>query len=179
MVTSKLRGVNWNKWALIGMMAAKSLFSCTRRFWTAARWREPLWKCVGCRPPLCRSWRAISEDLKSKQQQNSNDVAPHQNGETFADLFRNSNFVRVGNPVGKEVEGEIIAVEEDNLYVDFGSKFHAVVPLPAKSLKEEYRRGTKVRVLVRDLELTGHFLGQSKHLSLLEAEAELVGLAKP
>ena len=79
------------------------------------------------------------------------------------------------DPVGKEVEAEVIAVAGDKLYVDFGCKFHAVVPLPETS-RERYCTGAKVIVVVKDLEVTGHFIGDNRHHSLLEAEADLVRL---
>ena len=101
--------------------------------------------------------------------------ASQQREETFSEMFRNSCFVQAVGPVGKTVKGEIIAVVDENLYVDFGCKFHAVVPRP--EVKSELsRKGSKVRVRVRDLEVTGHFLGDSRDTSLLEAKVELVGL---
>lgn len=97
----------------------------------------------------------------------------HTRGEelTFGEIFRNSKFVQTASPVGKKVRGEIIAVVNDNVYVDFGCKFHAVVAVP--QAKPEFK-GRKVEVLVHDLEITDHFLGDSKDTSLLEAEAEIV-----
>ena len=90
---------------------------------------------------------------------------------TFAEMFRNSKFVQTVSPVGKKVKGEVIAVVDDNVYVDFGCKFHAVMAVP--QAKPEFK-GRKVEVLVHDLEITDHFLGDSRHTSLLEAEAEFV-----
>lgn len=101
--------------------------------------------------------------------------ASQQREETFSEMFRNSCFVQTVGPVGKTVKGEIIAVVDENLYVDFGCKFHAVVPRPVVK-SELYCKGSKVRVRVRDLEVTGHFLGDSRDTSLLEAKVELVGL---
>ena len=51
--------------------------------------------------------------------------------ESFDEMFRNSNFVKLGRPQGKLVAGRIThIVERDDdktdLYVDFGWKFHAV-----------------------------------------------------
>lgn len=97
--------------------------------------------------------------------------------ESFKKLLDSSRFIQCIDPVGKVVEADIIAVVGEKLYVDFGSKFHAVVPLPEED-RECYRVGTKVLARVKDLEMTDHFLGDKRHLSLLEAEAELVGLAQ-
>ena len=91
----------------------------------------------------------------------------------FADLLRNSNLVRSGMVAGKTVPGVVTAVVGKNLYIDFGGKFHAVVtPDPHKTKK--WRAGAEVWVRVNDLEHTGHFLGSSKHVSLLEASVDLV-----
>ena len=101
------------------------------------------------------------------------DVKTYKKG-SFADLFRNSNFARTKNPVDKEVEGVIIAMKEDKMYVDFGAKFHAVVDLPRDSFG--YFVGAKVLVLVQELEAVGHFIGDPKHNSLLEAQVRLKSL---
>ena len=60
-------------------------------------------------------------------------VAPGslEDGETFEEMFRNSNFVKMGRPQGKLVAGRVTHVVENedstDLYVDFGWKFHAIV----------------------------------------------------
>ena len=92
---------------------------------------------------------------------------------TFQNLFENSRFVKALDPVGKEVEAEIIAIVEDKLYIDFGCKFHAVVTCP-DTHKEKCQKGTKVIIEVKDLEVTKHFIGDNKHQSLLEAEATFI-----
>lgn len=102
------------------------------------------------------------------------DLTKFQEG-TFQYLFENSQFVKAMDPVGKEVEAEILAVVGDKIYVDFGCKFHAVIPLPEKN-RERYSAGAKVIIIVNDVEVTGHFIGDNRHQSLLEAEAELVRL---
>ena len=40
----------------------------------------------------------------------------------------------------------------------------------------QYEIGKHVRILVKKLEMTGHFLGQRKHITLLEADGWLLGL---
>lgn len=95
---------------------------------------------------------------------------------SFETMFRNSKFVKMLDPVGKKVEGEIIAVVGNNLYVDFGFKFHAVVEKPEAD-SDQFVEGAKVVLLLKDLEMTMHPLGSSRDISLLEAEAELCGLS--
>ena len=98
---------------------------------------------------------------------------PTQDEKPFAELLRNSNLVKSGMVVGKTVPGVVTAVVGKNLYVDFGGKFHAVVTPDEHKIKK-FRTGSEVWVRVTDLEQTGHFLGSSKHISLLEASADLV-----
>ena len=98
--------------------------------------------------------------------------------ETFEELLETSKFF--GNcgetPVGQKVVAKIIAERGDNLYVDFGGKFHAVVPRPTKNGRL-YRKGKWVNVVVEDLEITEHFQGESTDVSLLEAQVGLLGLS--
>ncbi len=115
----------------------------------------------------------LMKNLSSSVDLAENDQTSHL---SFASLFESSKFARILNPVGKKVEGEVMAVIGDKLYIDFGCKFHAVVRLPEENA-DSFVEGTKVVVLVKDLEMSMHPLGSSKDLSLLEAEAELCGLA--
>ncbi|XP_045479222.1 28S ribosomal protein S28, mitochondrial [Harmonia axyridis] len=97
--------------------------------------------------------------------------------ETFETLLRNSKFIDLGDPSNKIVIGKIFHVVEDDLYIDFGWKFHCVCPRPKKS-SNEYVRGARVRLQIKDLELSSKFLGYEKDLTLLEANCFLLGLVQ-
>ena len=97
------------------------------------------------------------------------------NEATFEQLFKASKFVDILDPVGKIVDGKIIAVDGPNLYVDFGGKFHGVAIKPYK-FSERYIKGARVKVLIKDLEVGMHFLGSNTDTSLLEASIEIIGL---
>ncbi|EDO46321.1 predicted protein [Nematostella vectensis] len=99
--------------------------------------------------------------------------------ENFDELLRNSQFVKLGRPAGKRLKGRVMHVvardKAQDVYADFGWKFHAVETHP---LHKNFNVGDDVEVTLKTLEATGHFLGQSKRITLCEAEAKLTPLKK-
>lgn len=94
--------------------------------------------------------------------------------EIFEKLLRNSKLVSNGTfLVGQATVGQVVAIVNNHLYIDFGGKFYGVVP-QTKDL-QHMRKDSMVNVRVKDLEVTMHFLGAPKDSSLLEANIELVG----
>eukprot|EP00794_Sanderia_malayensis_P012265 gene12264-13530_t len=97
------------------------------------------------------------------------------NGETFEEMLESSPLMKIRRPQGLAVNGKITNICNDDLYVDFGGKFEVVVKRPSIRA-DEYKIGSKVRVMLRKFEMTGHFLGQNKHITLLEADGSLLGI---
>ena len=49
---------------------------------------------------------------------------------SFAKLLRNSSLIQIGDPNGRLVVGTVIETLDDNLFIDFGGKFHCVCKKP-------------------------------------------------
>ncbi|XP_060067403.1 uncharacterized protein LOC132547636 [Ylistrum balloti] len=96
----------------------------------------------------------------------------------FDQLLRNSKFVQIGDLRKTVVVGKIIQVVDNDVYIDFGSKFHCVCKKPKTSLQlddRKFQRGSKVKILLKDYEMTASFSGTSTDITLLEADATLLG----
>jgi len=96
---------------------------------------------------------------------------------SFASMLRHSKLIQLGDASAKVLEGHINEVVGDDLYIDFGGKFHAVCQTPLKNGRE-YVRGAKVRLRINELELSTKFLGASKEITLREADAVMLGIIR-
>jgi len=97
---------------------------------------------------------------------------------SFYHLLRNSNFVKLGSlkRAPKTVVGKIVRRIDGDLYIEFGGKFKTVCKLP-RTKSYLYVVGTEVLVALHDLEMTSRYLGAVRDITLLEADATLIGLA--
>ncbi|XP_022807213.1 28S ribosomal protein S28, mitochondrial-like [Stylophora pistillata] len=98
--------------------------------------------------------------------------------ENFEEMLRNSKFVKLGRPKGKTVSGRITHIVENDgkkdLYVDFGWKFHTVCT-EGRNIASQYKVNDLVKIKLINLEAAEHFLGQTRHITLCEADAKLEG----
>lgn len=102
-------------------------------------------------------------------------MATSNGAKSFATLLRNSKFITQGDFRNTTAIGKIFHITNDDLYVDIGMKFHAVVKRPQQEGKL-YVRGALVKMRLRDYEITDRFIGTDTDTSLLEADAVLLGL---
>lgn len=94
---------------------------------------------------------------------------------SFATLLRQSKFITQGDFRNSIMIGKVFHTTNNDLYVDVGMKFHAVVKKPSED-NRLYVRGSTVKLRMIDYEITDRFIGSDKDMSLLEADAVLLGL---
>ena len=91
---------------------------------------------------------------------------------TFAELLRNSSYIEMGDPKGKQVKGRVFKVVDDDLYIDFGHKFHCVCSKPQWYRKKVFP-GNEVL-----LKINGKCLFHVPFCHLLNAMAKIGGIKR-
>jgi len=54
---------------------------------------------------------------------------------TFAQMFKESTFVSLGNLENKYLIGKIVDIVADDMYIDYGGKFNCVCKIPATDIR--------------------------------------------
>ena len=75
------------------------------------------------------------------------------------------------------VLGKIYHVVDDDLYIDFGGKFHCICQRPYGPNSRQYRKGAQVKIRIKQVEMSQKFLGFEQEMTLCEADCALIGLA--
>ena len=104
------------------------------------------------------------------------EIFPVETQPKFLEVLRESNWMKMGDPIKKTFRGIVINQIGNQVYVDYGYKFYGAFKIPEGMETEQFVTGTKLLVLVKELEMTQHFLGEDSMFSLLESEIQFQSL---
>jgi small subunit ribosomal protein S1 len=98
--------------------------------------------------------------MSSPQPDNSELEAAPESGESFGEIFSEyeQSHARKGEGGGRQIEGKVIAVSADSVFVDIGYKTEGVLPLAIfQSGNETVKPGDQLLVSVKGRNLEGYY----------------------
>jgi small subunit ribosomal protein S1 len=98
--------------------------------------------------------------MSSPQPDNSESEAAPESGESFGAIFSEyeQSHARKGEGGGRQIEGKVIAVSADSVFVDIGYKTEGVLPLAIfQSGNETVKPGDQLLVSVKGRNLEGYY----------------------
>src|SRR6202167_3899105 len=98
--------------------------------------------------------------MSSPQPDNSESEAAPESGESFGAIFSEyeQSHARKGEGGGRQIEGKVIAVSADSVFVDIGYKTEGVLPLTIfQSGNETVKPGDQLLVSVKGRNLEGYY----------------------
>lgn len=82
---------------------------------------------------LNKSPQILTRSLSSQIQAESLTTNESDTQVSFAELFRKSKFVQLGDLKNRVLVGKITNVVADDIYIDYGGKFECVCKIPEKN----------------------------------------------
>jgi len=133
---------------------------------------------------------AVEDSLNSLEEtpHETSHETPHETPSEPEDLFEsllyNSPLLQLESFHGKTLVGKILDVVNDDLYIDYGGKFHMVVTQGKvetwghkrqQQQQQRYEKGQLVHVEVKDYEIIGKFMGDEKYITINESDGVVLG----
>lgn len=79
--------------------------------------------------------KTVTSPLSSSKKTSSSLTVTKKTPITFAQMFKESQFVNLGDMENKYLIGKIVDIVGDDMYIDYGGKFNCVCKIPLTDIK--------------------------------------------